>query len=199
MEHAGRRRTRRKKRGRNSAKRLQTTKRTGFRHQMERTRNRSRTGSRRSDVVSRASRRAAQAARKLCHHYSYSVYCLLLLFRTRSSIFFRCPIRQALSEAERRELPVGGITGNEKILPLTSLKEGDTGRYVFDRATNSGHNGCRARDHRSRQWSPAMPRASSASLRTSRYIRTTASFRTAFGCRSSLTTASRTSRPPTND
>ena len=52
--------------------------------------------------------------------------------------FLSVPIRQALSEAERRELPLGGLTGNENILPLTNLAEGDTGRYVFDRATKIG-------------------------------------------------------------
>jgi len=52
--------------------------------------------------------------------------------------FLSVPIRYALSEAERRELPVRGITGGEKILPLNSLKVGDTGRYVFDRATKLG-------------------------------------------------------------
>lgn len=52
--------------------------------------------------------------------------------------FLSVPIRRALSEAERRELPLGGLTGDERILPLTSLKEGDTGRYVFDRATTLG-------------------------------------------------------------
>jgi sec-independent protein translocase protein TatC len=45
--------------------------------------------------------------------------------------FLSVPIRQALSEAERRELPVD-------ILSLASLNEGDTGRYVFDRATKLG-------------------------------------------------------------
>ena len=52
--------------------------------------------------------------------------------------FLSVPIRQALSEAERRELPVAGLTGDEKIMPLSSLKEGDKGRYVFDRATKLG-------------------------------------------------------------
>ena len=52
--------------------------------------------------------------------------------------FLSVPIRQALSEAERRELPVKGITGDEKILPLSSLRDGDKGRYVFDRATKIG-------------------------------------------------------------
>lgn len=52
--------------------------------------------------------------------------------------FLSIPIRQALSEAERREIPVKGLTGNEKVLSLDNLKEGDYGRYVFDRATKLG-------------------------------------------------------------
>ncbi len=52
--------------------------------------------------------------------------------------FLAIPIRQALSSAERREVPVKGLTGNEKVLSLDNLKEGDTGRYVFDRATKLG-------------------------------------------------------------
>jgi len=52
--------------------------------------------------------------------------------------FLSVPIRRAISEAERRELPVKGLTGEEKILPLSSLKDGDKGLYVFDRATKLG-------------------------------------------------------------
>src|SRR5688572_14795539 len=52
--------------------------------------------------------------------------------------FLSVPIRQALSEAERRELPVKGVTGNERLLPLSSLQEGDRLPYVFDRATKLG-------------------------------------------------------------
>ena len=52
--------------------------------------------------------------------------------------FLSVPIRQALSDAERRDLPIQGITGEEKILPLSSLKEGDKGRYIFDRSTKLG-------------------------------------------------------------
>jgi sec-independent protein translocase protein TatC len=49
--------------------------------------------------------------------------------------FLSVPIRYAISEAERRELPMKGLTGDEQILPLASLKEGDKQLYVFDRAT----------------------------------------------------------------
>lgn len=52
--------------------------------------------------------------------------------------FLSVPIRKALSEANRREVPVEGLTGNEKVLSLDNLKEGDTGRYVFDRSTTLG-------------------------------------------------------------
>jgi len=52
--------------------------------------------------------------------------------------FLSVPIRRALSEASRRDLPVKGITGEEKLTPLTNVKEGDSGRYAFDRATRLG-------------------------------------------------------------
>src|SRR6187399_1586058 len=52
--------------------------------------------------------------------------------------FLSVPIRQALSEAERREIPVKGLTGAETIQPLAALAEGERGRYVFDRSTKLG-------------------------------------------------------------
>ena len=52
--------------------------------------------------------------------------------------FLSVPIRAALSDAERRELPLRGVTGDEKVLALSSLKDGDEGRYVFDKATKLG-------------------------------------------------------------
>lgn len=52
--------------------------------------------------------------------------------------FLSVPIVRALTEANRREIPVEGLTGNEKILTLNSLNVGDTGRYVFNRATTVG-------------------------------------------------------------
>ena len=64
------------------------------------------------------------------------VFCFY--FSDRIFDFLSVPIRRALSEAERRDLPVKGITGDERILPLTNLQEGETGVYVFDRATKLG-------------------------------------------------------------
>lgn len=52
--------------------------------------------------------------------------------------FLSIPIRRALSEASRRELPVTGLTGGEVILPLDKIREGDSGRYIFDRSTKLG-------------------------------------------------------------
>lgn len=52
--------------------------------------------------------------------------------------FLEVPIRRALSEVERHELPLGGLSGDEHIIPLKSLKEGDAGRYIFDRSTKLG-------------------------------------------------------------
>lgn len=52
--------------------------------------------------------------------------------------FLSVPIRQALSEASRNNIPVTGISGNEQLLPIAALKEGDTGRYIFDQATKIG-------------------------------------------------------------
>lgn len=52
--------------------------------------------------------------------------------------FLSVPVRRALSEAQRREFPVEGITGSEKILPLNQLNEGETVLYIFDKATTFG-------------------------------------------------------------
>src|SRR5829696_9692292 len=41
--------------------------------------------------------------------------------------FLAVPVQRALAEAQRRELPLGGLTGSETVLPNYSLKEGDTG------------------------------------------------------------------------
>lgn len=52
--------------------------------------------------------------------------------------FLSIPIRQALSEANRREVPIEGKTGNEKVLSINNLSEGEIGRYVFDKSTTFG-------------------------------------------------------------
>ena len=52
--------------------------------------------------------------------------------------FLAKPVERALAEAQRRQVPINGLTGNEKILPLTSVKENDLGRYIFSEETKIG-------------------------------------------------------------
>jgi sec-independent protein translocase protein TatC len=52
--------------------------------------------------------------------------------------FLEVPIRRALSEAERAHIPIHGRDGAPVIMPLWDLKDGDTGRYIFDRPTSLG-------------------------------------------------------------
>jgi len=52
--------------------------------------------------------------------------------------FLALPVRYALADAQRRQLPLGGLTGSEAVLPLSSLVEGDAGRYVFADTTKLG-------------------------------------------------------------
>lgn len=52
--------------------------------------------------------------------------------------FLAVPVERALAEAQRRDVPIAGLTGDETILSVTSLKEGDTGRYVFPDETKLG-------------------------------------------------------------
>lgn len=63
----------------------------------------------------------------VCFYFSGTIY-----------DFLSIPIRKALSEAERRQVPVSGITGEEKILSISEIKEGDTGRYAINRDTSLG-------------------------------------------------------------
>src|SRR5918912_4628703 len=49
--------------------------------------------------------------------------------------FLARPVHVALAEAQRRQLPLGGLTGNEQVLQLGSAQEGTTRRYVFSETT----------------------------------------------------------------
>jgi len=59
-------------------------------------------------------------------------------FSDRIYSFLAVPVERALAEAQRRQLPIAGLTGNEAILGLGSLKENDIGRYVFPEETKLG-------------------------------------------------------------
>ena len=52
--------------------------------------------------------------------------------------FLAAPVERALADAQRRQVPIAGQTGTELISPLSSLKENDTGRYVFAEETKLG-------------------------------------------------------------
>jgi len=52
--------------------------------------------------------------------------------------FLAAPVERALAEAQRRQVPIAGQTGTEAIAALTSLKENDSGRYVFGEETKLG-------------------------------------------------------------
>lgn len=67
------------------------------------------------------------AAFVFCFYYSGGIY-----------NFLAVPVQAALREAQQRELPIEGKTGGEKVLLLSALNEGDSGRYVFDKATRLG-------------------------------------------------------------
>lgn len=49
--------------------------------------------------------------------------------------FLAVPVNKALGEAQRSEVAVKGVTGEEKIVPLNNLKDGEKGRYVFEKNT----------------------------------------------------------------
>lgn len=52
--------------------------------------------------------------------------------------FLAVPIEHALADAQRRQVPINGLTGKEEILPLTAVKENDLGRYIFPEETKLG-------------------------------------------------------------
>jgi sec-independent protein translocase protein TatC len=52
--------------------------------------------------------------------------------------FLAIPVERALAEAQRRQVPIAGLQGNETILPVSNLKEGDLGRFVFNEETKLG-------------------------------------------------------------
>lgn len=70
--------------------------------------------------------------------FVFVAFLVCWFFSDRIYNFLAIPVQRALAEAQRRELPIGGLTGKETILPLNSLKEGDTGRYVFGETTKIG-------------------------------------------------------------
>jgi sec-independent protein translocase protein TatC len=52
--------------------------------------------------------------------------------------FLQVPAIEALGEAVRRDVPLTGLTGDEKTIPLNQMAAGERARYVFDQATKLG-------------------------------------------------------------
>jgi sec-independent protein translocase protein TatC len=52
--------------------------------------------------------------------------------------FLAVPVERALAEAQQREAPVASLNGQLTIVSLGTLKEGDSGRYVFPEETKLG-------------------------------------------------------------
>src|SRR6185369_11290309 len=52
--------------------------------------------------------------------------------------FLAAPVERALAEAQRNEVPIAGYTGTETISAMQTLKENDTGRFVFSDETKLG-------------------------------------------------------------
>lgn len=63
----------------------------------------------------------------ICFYFSKEIY-----------NFLSIPVIHAIAEAKRTSLELQGLTGEEKRLSLTDLKEGDKGRFVFNKPTNLG-------------------------------------------------------------
>ncbi len=59
-------------------------------------------------------------------------------FSDRIYNFLAVPVERALAEAQRRQVPIAGLTGNETIVAMSSLKENELGRYVFPEETKLG-------------------------------------------------------------
>jgi len=59
-------------------------------------------------------------------------------FSDRIYNFLAVPVLAAVRQAQQREIPVEGLNGDEKLLTLSTVNEGDTGRYVFDKSTKLG-------------------------------------------------------------
>jgi len=59
-------------------------------------------------------------------------------FADRIYNFLAVPVERALAEAQRTQVPIAGQVGNETITSIATLKENDTGRYVFAQETKLG-------------------------------------------------------------
>jgi sec-independent protein translocase protein TatC len=79
--------------------------------------------------------------RRLIRSFLFVIVATILCWFVSQPIysFLAAPVERALAEAQRRQIPIAGVTGNEVIVPLASLKENDAGRFVFAEETKLGN------------------------------------------------------------
>jgi sec-independent protein translocase protein TatC len=53
--------------------------------------------------------------------------------------FLSVPVRDAMTVAEQKEIPIVGKNGDERIVPVKDLSDGETVRYIFDRKIKVGN------------------------------------------------------------
>ena len=78
--------------------------------------------------------------RRLVRSFVFVVVAAIVAFYFSGEIyaFLAAPVQRALAEAQRRQVPIAGFTGTETIATMTSLKENDSGRFVFSEETKLG-------------------------------------------------------------
>jgi sec-independent protein translocase protein TatC len=78
--------------------------------------------------------------RRLIHSFIFVVVAAVICWFVSVPIysFLAAPVERALAGAQRQQVPIAGVTGNETIVTLNSLKENDVGRYVFSEETKLG-------------------------------------------------------------
>ena len=78
--------------------------------------------------------------RRLVHSFIFVFWAASVswFFADRIYNFLAVPVERALAEAQRTQVPIAGQVGNETITSIATLKENDTGRYVFAQETKLG-------------------------------------------------------------
>jgi sec-independent protein translocase protein TatC len=78
--------------------------------------------------------------RRLVRSFVFVVVAAIVAFYFSGEIyaFLAAPVQRALAEAQRRQVPIAGVTGTETIATMTSLMENDSGRFVFSEETKLG-------------------------------------------------------------
>lgn len=79
--------------------------------------------------------------RRLIRSFLFVIVAAILCWFVSAPIyaFLAAPVERALAEAQRHQIPIAGVTGNEAIVPFATLKENDSGRFVFAEETKLGN------------------------------------------------------------